>query len=235
MLHSTSCREDAKVSVVMARRKAALKLIALILALTALWAAVDLWGPRSTNLRHFDPDDVARRETELWRSYYDKQRVRLFVEMAGLLEQQYHMPLLRSYVVGFHAAKAAFVFKDGKARSDYERALPDLRDYYAAIRRISDTPFDVDTASRLELEWWIIHRQRASHPPGDLDNALAELAGEIYQMPARRFQEHGKYRAEAMTLRDDEAERGGVTEADWQTIDDLLHRSWRSLWQEVNH
>jgi hypothetical protein len=227
--------KDARVSGIMARRKTALTILFIVLAVTGIWAAVDLWGQRTTNLRQFDPDDVARRETEMWRSYYDKERVRLFGEMAGLLRQQYRMPLLRSYVVGFHAAKAAFVFKEGKERSDYEKALPDLQDYYSAIRRISDTPFDIDKASRLELEWWIIHRQRVSHPPGDLDNALAELAGELYQMPAERFQEHGKYRAEAMTIRDDQAERGGVRDADWQQIDSLLHRSWRSLWQVVNH
>jgi hypothetical protein len=41
--------------------------------------------------------------------------------------------------------------------------------------------------------------------------------------------EHGRLRAEAMTLRDNKAEAGGVTEADWAKIDELLHQSWRSL------
>jgi hypothetical protein len=40
---------------------------------------------------------------------------------------------------------------------------------------------------------------------------------------------HGALRAEAMTIRDSKAEQGGVTEDDWARIDDLLHRSWRSL------
>lgn len=30
------------------------------------------------------------------------------------------------------------------------------------------------------------------------------------------------------------AEQGGVTEADWKQIDELLHRSWRSLLEVVN-
>ena len=148
--------------------------LVLILAGTAAWAAVDLWGRRSTSLRQFDPDDVARLETEMWRSYYDKERLKLFNELAVLLRHQYHMPLLRSYIVAFHAAKAAFVFKDGSRRSDYERALPDLVDYYAAIRRISDEPFDVRKTAALELEWWIVHRQRGLHKTGDLDAALAD-------------------------------------------------------------
>jgi hypothetical protein len=208
--------------------------IAVFLAGIAAWAAADLWAPRVTNLRQFDPDDVARLETQMWRSYYDKERLRLFNEMAVLLRHQYHMPLLRSYVVGFHAAKAALIFKDGAKRSDYERALPDLIDYYAAIRRISDIPFNVGQAAQLELEWWIIHRQRASYAPGDLEAALANVAAEIYQMPAARFSEHGKYRAEAMILRDELAEQRGMTDADWQKINELILRSWRSLWRAVN-
>jgi hypothetical protein len=218
----------------MRRKTRVFILIVLILVGTAAWAAVDLWGPRSTSLRQFDPDNVARLETEMWRSYYDKQRFRLFNELAVLLRQQYHMPLLRSYVVAFHAAKAAFVFKDGTDRHDYERALPDLVDYYAAIRRISNTPFDVQKTAQRELEWWIVHRQRDAHEAGDLDAALAALSAEIYQMPAERFREHAKYRAEAMILRDELYEENGVTEADWQRINQLLLQSWRSLWQVVN-
>ena len=56
----------------------------------------------------------------------------------------------------------------------------------------------------------------------------------IYNIPAERFMEHGKYRAEAMTIRDTKAEQGGVSEADWAKIDELLHKSWRSLLDVVN-
>src|SRR3712207_8222974 len=48
------------------------------------------------------------------------------------------------------AAKSAFVFKDGKTREDYEKALPDLEKFYAEIRDISTTDFDVQRAARSE-------------------------------------------------------------------------------------
>src|SRR5215813_13385531 len=115
------------------------------------YALVDLSGHRSSNLRQFDPDDVARLETAMWRSYYDKHPIRLFRELALLLRRQYHLPFLRSYVVGFYGARAAFVFKEGTRRNEYERALPDLVRYYNAIRDISDTSFDANDAARLEL------------------------------------------------------------------------------------
>ena len=139
------------------------------------------------------------------------------------------MSQLRSNQVAYYGANAAFVFKQGQKRSDYEKALPDLVKFYDAIRKMSDIPFDVDRAARLELEWWIIHRQRTQHAPGDLDRALAELQAEIYHVPVDRVIEHGRLRAEAMTIRDTKAENGGVTEADWTRINDLLKESWRSL------
>jgi hypothetical protein len=211
------------------RRKIIAGALALIPALIICGLLYDLYYPRTTQMREFDPDEVARLETAMWRSYYEKQRLRLFNQLTELLRTQYRMPPVRSNLVAYYAANAAFAFKDGGQRSDYEKALPDLVKFYTAIRQTSDIPFDVDRAARLELEWWIIHRQRAQHAPGDLDRALAELQSEIYRVPVDRLMEHGRLRAEAMTIRDTKAESGGVTEADWVRINELLRESWRSL------
>ncbi|HKP73772.1 MAG TPA: hypothetical protein VJT82_12595 [Pyrinomonadaceae bacterium] len=202
--------------------------------LLRLWITIDLYRPQTTELRKFDADEVARLETAMWRSYYERRRVRLFTELAELLRTQYHFSYWKSNVGAYHAARAAFVFKDGHSRAEYERALPHLVDFYTMIRQASDVPFDVERVARLELEWWIVHRQRAEHQPGDLARALAEAAAEIYRVPAERMAEHGRLRAEAMTIRDTRAEAGGVTEADWQRIDALLHASWQSLFRAVN-
>jgi hypothetical protein len=39
--------------------------------------------------------------------------------------------------------------------------------------------------------------------------------------------EHGRLRATAMTIRDTKAEQSGVTQEDWQKMDEFLHSSWR--------
>jgi hypothetical protein len=208
----------------------------IVLALTTaalVGIGIDLWGPRRSSLRDFDPNGVAKLETEMWRSYYDRREGRLFQEMAQLLRTQYHLPLLRSYVVAYQAARGAFVFKRGRVRAEYERALPYLERYYSAIRAVSDTPFDSQRAARLELEWWIVHRQREAHPPQDLVDALAALQGEIYTQPATNFQEHAQLRADAMTIRDTQAAAGNVAVADWQRIETLLQGSWGSLSRAV--
>ena len=221
------------------RRRPLLKLIArvtaLVLALVICAVLFDLFYPRKTSLREFDSDEVARLETAMWRSYYEKQRVRLFNEATELLRTQYHLTPVKSNVVAYYAANAAFVFKEGKQRSDYEKALPDLIKFYNYLHNLSDIDFDVYKVSKLELEWWIIHRERENHAPGDLARALAELQAAIYNVPVERVMEHGRLRAEAMTIRDTKAEQGGVTEADWAKINDLLRRSWSSLAQAVKN
>ena len=216
------------------RRRRWIKYSAVLIIVLLVWAAFDLYAPRRTSLREFDADEVARLETAMWRSYYSRQRVKLFRELSELLRTQYRLPLLRSNVVAYRAAKAAFVFKDGHSRADYERALPDLVSFYQSIRAVSDTDFDVERAARLELEWWIVHRERHTHAPGDLDRALADLQAELFRVPAERLAEHARLRAEAMDIRDTKAEQGGVTEEDWRRIDELLHQSWRSLHRAVN-
>lgn len=215
--------------------KTVVRVVAAILVLLIAGALYDLFYPRTTHLREFDPNEVARLETAMWRSYYEKQRVRLFNQATELLRSQYHMTPVRSNLVAYYASHAAFVFKDGKERADYEKALPDLIKFYSYVHNMSDIDFDVYKAAKLELEWWIIHRQRAQHAPGDLARALAELQAEVYKVPVDRVMEHGRLRAEAMTIRDAKAEQGGVTEEDWAKINELLKQSWSSLARAVRN
>ena len=214
-------------------KKIVIRTFLVVVTLVVGGVLYDLFYPRTAKMREFDPDEVARLEAAMWRSYYEQQRLTLFNQLAELLRTQYHMTRLRSNQVAYYGANAAFVFKQGRQRSDYEKALPDLVKFYESIRQLSDIPFDVDRAARLELEWWIIHRQRGQHPPGDLEKALADLQAEIYHVPVERLMEHGRLRAEAMTIRDTKAEGAGVTEADWARISELLGESWRSLAKAV--
>jgi hypothetical protein len=201
--------------------------------LIVVWAALDLAGPQQSDLTSFDPEVVARLETAMWRSYYDRRPVLLFSQLAQTLRRQYGVPFLRSYAIAFRGAKAAFIFKDGQSRTDYERALPDLIRYYRAIEAISSTRFDSDRVASLELEWWIVHRQRDSHTFEQLALSLADLQAAIYVRPSEPFYEHGRLRAEAMLMRDEKAVSGGVAENDWTAINALLDQSWRELWNQV--
>jgi hypothetical protein len=198
------------------------------------WAVAELARPRRVDIREFDPDEVARLETAMWRSYYDRRRLPLFGQLVALLQGQFHLQPLRAVTLAGLAARAAAVFQVGATHADYRRALPYLERYYAGIRAVSEVPFDPWRAAELELEWWIVHREADDHPPGDLERALADLAAELYQVPAERCWAHATRRAEAMTIRDRTSRREvGVTGDDWDRIEAVLWVSWKALADEV--
>lgn len=205
------------------------KIVLTALGLIFVFSAADLFWPLNRDLRQFDPVELGRLETAMWRSYYDRKPVKLFFELAEVLRTQYKFPWLRSYLGAYYAAKAAFDFKDGKQRSDYEKALPALEFYFAAIHRTGDIDFDIKNAAKLELEWWIAHRQRERYGKEALDKACADAAAAIYLVSPDSTLEHGRLRAEAMVIRDTQAAAGGVREQDWAQIDKLLQACYRSL------
>ncbi len=197
----------------------------------AVWIAASLVPDGQHSLRRFDGAAVGRIETRMWRSYYEHRPMRLFRELTGLLREQYRLPFWRSVKSGYHAARAAVVFQRGHDRAGYALALPDLQAFYQDIRRGGDVPFDAREAARLELEWWIVHRERDRHPPEALERSLAALQACLYRAPAEVFAQHAKARAEAMLLRD---QRGSaITNDDWNAIGVLLDRSWIALAQAV--
>ena len=208
--------------------------LAAVAAGVAGWAAAELARPRPTDIRVFDPDEVARLETAMWRSYYDRRRLPLFGQLVALLQGQFHLQPLRAVALAGLAARAAAVFQVGQSHDDYRRALPYLERYYDGIRAVSEVPFAPRRVADLELEWWIVHREVEDHPAGDLEAALADLAAELYQVPAERLWAHASRRAEAMTIRDRTSRRAvGVLDDDWDRIEAVLWVAWKALADEV--
>lgn len=198
----------------------------------ALWIASDLFIPRKHSIRQFDPTAVARLETAMWRSYYDRNPVLLFWQLAGGLRQQFQAPFWRSFTLGFQATKAAFVFKRGQSNADYQQALPELTTYYGDIQELTVESFTIPDMAREELNWWIVHRQRDRYSYVDLADALDSTAAVLYRQPIARFTRYGQLRADAMRLCD-EAGRG-ATEADWQRIEQRLNQAWSELHRVVS-
>ncbi|PCE33500.1 hypothetical protein BZL54_04555 [Burkholderia ubonensis subsp. mesacidophila] len=198
------------------------------------YVAADLFWPLHRDLSRFDPIATGTLETQIWRSYYDRRPIALFLQLAESLRTQYHFPWLRSYAGAYYGASAAFTFKEGNARSDYVKALPALKTYFTLIRNTGNRSFAVAPAATLELEWWIVHRQRDRYPPGALSDACAAAAAALYMVPPRETSEFGRLRAQAMLLRDARAEAGSVTENDWATIESLLHQGYVSLGHAVS-
>src|SRR5689334_12178358 len=87
------------------------RVVALAAAMLAVWILYDFTRSTKHDLRDFDPHEVARLETAMWRSYYDHERVRLFAEMATLLRRQFRLPFWRSCLTAYYAARSAVIFQ----------------------------------------------------------------------------------------------------------------------------
>ena len=203
------------------------KIIGLIFLLLVVWIAIDLNYPYKTDIKKINPAEVARLDGAMWRSYYEKKKLKLFFQSAELMRKQFGAPFWRSNVMAYHVAKAAFVFKDGKDRNDYEKALPDLVKYYQLINNISNTGFDAAKAANLELEWWIIRRYRNEHPPAEWEKYLSLGSESVYHIPAEKFSAYSHLRVEAMLLRDNKGD--SITENDWIQINNMLQQAWKSF------
>jgi hypothetical protein len=203
------------------------RVVILVVALLAGWVTISLAFPSRADLRTFDAPAVGRLDAAMWRSYYEKKRLRLFWQLAESLREQFHTGYVRSFPSAFRAAKAAFVFKDGRGRDDYAKALPDLERYFESINAIAAEPFDAKSVARNELEWWIVRREPKQFTTADWERLIATVASDIYHVPAERLADYARLRVEAMVLRDARGE--AITEADWQAITSLLVRSWSSL------
>ena len=155
-----------------------------------LWIGADILYPTRADLRAFDAHAVARLETQMWRSYYEHHVIRLFNELAELLQREYVMPFWRSRVAAYQAARAAVTFQRGHNRSEYLKALPNLRQFLSARRATAGArAFRFNQAGRSRTRM-VDHTSRTrDHAPTDLPRALADLQAAIYRQPAGRLRD----------------------------------------------
>src|ERR1700694_1800625 len=78
-----------------------------------------------------------------------------------------------------------------------------MRRFYALVKRVHHENFDVEQAARLEVNWWVAHRQvfgQADNKP--LVEALVDLYAATFRVPRERVREAAFRRAGAMRYSD---------------------------------
>ena len=191
--------------------------------LVAAYAAI----PRHADLRAFDPAEMARLETAMWRDYYDKRYAALFyhlyevnadpVRLLAVSEPAYRVQCRR----GGPDVPADTVTAGGRC------GPPALVAYYRDFAPAAPVTFDVEEAARLELDWWQARREAVG--PQDYGLTIAHVTaltygGSVGDAGIRQF---GIARAAAMAYRDARGE--GITEGDWAAIEARLAGAYRSL------
>jgi hypothetical protein len=194
-----------------------------VAALAAAYAVI----PRRADLRAFDPAEMARLETAMWRDYYDKRYAALFYHLYASTRTQFGFSPFRSLHIALSAAEAAKTFQPTRSRQEADAALPALVAYYRDFAPGAPAAFDVSEVARLELDWWQARREAVG--PQDYGLTIARVAALTYgkspdDAGVRQF---GVARAQAMAYRDARGE--AITEADWTRIESQLGQAYRSL------
>ncbi|MCK1279560.1 hypothetical protein IVB46_30515 [Bradyrhizobium sp. 61] len=183
--------------------------------------------PRRADLRAFDPAEMARLETAMWRDYYDKRYAALFYHLYESTRTQFGFSPLRSLQIALGAAGAARTFQPTRSRPEADAALPALVGYYRDFASAAPMAFDAHEAARLELDWWQARREAAD--PRDYGLTIARVTALTYGKSAddSGIRQFGIARAEAMAFRDARGE--AIAETDWAGIENRLGEAYRSL------
>jgi hypothetical protein len=186
------------------------------------------WG------RDFDPDELARLETRMWKAYYRRQPLRLFVLLVRALRAQAQVSWPRALRASLLLTRAAAGF--ARATGEYERYAPDIGRGYRMLGLPEHV--DVDAVARQELRWWVVRREiglAAGQAAGD---AITNLYAALYDLPRESVAEAGRLRGLAAEVRD----RGASDDPEgpraaglayWPEVARLLHDSYRSLKEAV--
>ncbi len=178
----------------------------------------------------FDPDELARLETRMWKAYYRRQPARLFALLFEALHAQARVSWPRTLAASLLLTKAAAGF--ARSDGDYERFAPDIGRAY----RLLGLPdhVDAEAVARHELRWWVVRRELGLASGAAAGDAITDLYASIYDVPRERLAEAGRLRGLAAEVRDrgatdDPDGSRGSGRDDWPEVARLLRDSYRSL------
>jgi hypothetical protein len=199
----------------------------LVLGLLAGSAALYAGWPRTADLRAFDPADMARLETAMWRDYYEKHYPLLFSHLYESTRGQFGFSPLQSVRIAWSAAQAARAFQPTRSRAEADVALPPLVTYYGLLRAAAPAAFDSEAVARRELDWWQARREKVE--PHDYGLTIADVAAATYGKPPGNadIRAFGIGRAQAMAYRDVRGQE--MQDADWAVIEGQLRSAYQRL------
>lgn len=178
----------------------------------------------------FDPDELARLETRMWKAYYRRQPARLFGWLVLALREQAGASWPTALGASLLLTRAAAGF--ARADGDYERFAPDIARAYRMLGLPDD--IDAEEVARRELRWWVVRREIGLAAGDAAGDAITRLYAAIYDVQESQVAESARLRGLAAEIRD----RGAADDPEgprargaayWPEVARLLRDSYRSL------
>jgi len=182
------------------------------------------WG------REFDPDELARLETRMWKAYYRRQPARLFGLLVRAIRVQARVTWPRALAASLLLTRAAAGF--ARSTGDYGRFARDIARAYRMLGLPDHV--DIEAVARHELRWWVVRREVGLAAGSAAGDSITDLYASLYDVPRERVAEAGRLRGLAAEIRDRGARADpdgarGTGTAYWPEVASLLRDSYRSL------
>jgi len=185
---------------------------------------------------YFNPHKVAYYEKSGWEAYYDRDWPRAFNLMVALNREEFQMSLLTAVAAAMDIVRASMAF--APVDNDVPKATKHLRRYYEKARRTANLQADPATLARLEMDYWVVHRnlaiERIQQP--NLENitpmveSLDNLHAALFGISGEAARCSAELRALAAKAVDRITGRYSAdVENDWRQVETYLQQAYQSI------
>jgi hypothetical protein len=185
---------------------------------------------------YFNPYQVAYYEKAGWQAYYDRAWLRAFRLMVALNREEFHMPLFTAIAAAVDIVRASVAF--APVDNNVPKAIKHLQSYYAKVKRMVTVQSDARTLARLEMDYWVVHRELAIQriQQHDLENvapmieSLTKLHAALFGISQDAARRSAELRAQAAKAVDRITGRYSQSvEKDWQEVESYLQQAYKAV------
>ena len=186
-------------------------------------------------IRKLNPRKLAHYEKENYVAYYEKDWLKLLRMSVGMVKELFGLSWLQAIYVAYLMARAEIAFAPFP-NNDIPLAEAYVRRFYQFIKNVHREDFDVERATKLEVNWWSIHRKLFGNAENqELVAALTRLYEEVYGAESEKFKDAAYQRAMGMLYSDLWVNEGKPADSPLLIQEEeALYQGYRALKEAIN-
>jgi hypothetical protein len=187
-------------------------------------------------IRKLDPRKLAHYEKENYVAYYQKEWPKLLRASVGMVKESFGLSWLQAVYGAYLIARAEIAFAPFP-NNNVPLAEAYVKRFYQFIRNVHQEAFDVERVTKLEVNWWGIHRRLFGNAENqELVDALTCLYEELYGAESAKFREAAYHRAMGMLYSDRWVNEGKPVNSPLLVYEEeSLYEGYKALKAAISH
>ena len=187
-------------------------------------------------IRKLDPRRLAHYEKENYVAYYQKEWLKLLRVSVGMVKESFGLSWPQAVYGAYLIARAEIAFAP-VPNNNVPLAEAYVKRFYQFIRIVHQEDFDVERVTKLEVNWWGIHRQLFGNAENrELVDALTCLYEELYGAESAKLREAAYHRAMGMLYSDRWVNEGKPANSPLLIYEEeSLYEGYKALKAAINH